>query len=91
MEHELAAVWLIEPAKRSSCRLHKKYPQLALVPVYAQMRNLIDMLIVAFIQEKDYYTGKQDLGPGNEKVLSVEAIRSQRWGLRSTRYGKVTR
>ena len=53
-----------------------KYPQLASqVPVYAQMRNLIDMLIVAaFIQEKDYYSqASWDLGLlGNEKVLSVE-------------------
>ena len=54
----------------------EKYPQLASqVPVYAQMRNLIDMLIVAaFIQEKDYYAqASWDLGLlGNEKVLSVE-------------------
>ncbi len=53
-----------------------KYPQLASqVPVYAQMRNLIDMLIAAaFIQEKDYYSqASWDLGLlGNEKVLSVE-------------------
>ena len=53
-----------------------KYPQLASqVPVYAQMRNLIDMLIVAaFIQEKDYYSqASWDLGLlGNEKILSVE-------------------
>ena len=54
----------------------EKYPQLASqVPVYAQMRNLIDMLIVAaFIQEKDYYSqASWDLGLlGNEEVLSVE-------------------
>lgn len=53
-----------------------KYPQLASqVPVYAQMRNLIDMLIVAaYIQDKDYYTqASWDLGLlGNEKILSVE-------------------
>ena len=53
-----------------------KYPQLASqVPVYVQMRNLIDMLIVAaYIQDKDYYTqASWDLGLlGNEKILSVE-------------------
>lgn len=53
-----------------------KYPQLASqVPVYAQMRNLIDMLIVAaYIQDKDYYTqASWDLGLlGDEKILSVE-------------------
>jgi len=53
-----------------------KYPALAKkVPVYAQMRNLIDMLIAsAYIQQQDFY-GKSswDLGLlGDEKILSVE-------------------
>jgi hypothetical protein len=53
-----------------------KYPSLAKkVPVYAQMRNLVDMLIAsAYIQQQDFY-GKAswDLGIlGDENILSVE-------------------
>jgi hypothetical protein len=54
----------------------KKYPQLAeKTPVFAELKNLVDMSIVAaFIQEMDYY-GKADwnLGIfGDEQKLSVE-------------------
>jgi len=54
----------------------KKYPQLAAKsPVYAQLRNLIDMAIAAaYIQQEDYY-GKADWELktlGNESIYSVE-------------------
>lgn len=54
----------------------KKYPQLAeKSPVYAQLRNLIDMAIAAaYIQQEDYY-GKADWELktlGDEEVYPVE-------------------
>ena len=52
------------------------YPQLAhLEPVYAELRNLIDMSVVAaFIQEKDYYNQADwDLGIfADESAYPVE-------------------
>lgn len=54
----------------------EKYSKLAeTTPVYAQLRNLIDMSIVAaFIQESDFYGQSQwDLGSfANESLLKVE-------------------
>ena len=54
----------------------RAYPQLALkMPVYAQLRNLIDMLIAAaYIQQQDFYgqAGWSMEVFGNEKVVPVE-------------------
>jgi hypothetical protein len=54
----------------------QRYGELARkVPVYAQLRNLIDMLIAcAFIQDQDYYGQAGWNTPlfGNERVVSVE-------------------
>ena len=54
----------------------RMYPQLARrAPVYAQMRNLIDMLIAAaYIQEQDFYgqAGWSMELFGNEQMLAVE-------------------
>jgi hypothetical protein len=61
----------------------KAYPELASKsPVYAQLRNLIDMLVAsAFIQEQDYY-GKAGWSMelfGSEKAYPVETGQSPRW------------
>lgn len=54
----------------------RKYPELAArLPIYAQLRNLIDMAIAAaFIQQQDYYgqTGWKMEVFGSEKALPLE-------------------
>lgn len=58
----------------------RKYPELARKsPVYAQLRNLIDMAVAAaFIQQEDYYsqTGWSMETLGNEALLSVETYQT---------------
>jgi hypothetical protein len=58
----------------------EKYPQLAArVPVFAQLRNCIDLAVAAaFIQQQDYY-GKAGWDPGvfgSEKEYPVETLNS---------------
>ena len=62
----------------------KKYPELAeRSPVYAELRNLIDLAVAAaYIQQQDYY-GKAgwDLGIlGNEKTFAVETYHAAEAG-----------
>lgn len=50
---------VVDPASQAFVKTFtKKYPELAKkVPVYAQLKNLIDMTIVAaYIQDRDFYT-----------------------------------
>ena len=65
----------------------KKYPELAeRLPVYAQLRNLIDLAVAAaFIQEKDYYrqAGWTMETLGDEKQFAVRSIpRRCKWNRR---------
>ena len=60
----------------------KKYPELARQsPVYAELRNLIDLVVAAaYIQQKDYY-GKADWEIklfGNEGAFAVETYNAPR-------------
>ena len=84
------------PARRSSPSFTKKYPELAeRSPVYAELRNLIDLAVAAaYIQQQDYYGKagwKMDVF-GNEKAFPVETydIR-RRWNRPSTPSGRATR
>jgi hypothetical protein len=65
-------------AKAFADEFTKKYPQLsAALPIYSQLRNLIDMSVVAaFLQQRDYY-GKVDWhmeGFGNEATMPVKTV-----------------
>ena len=70
-----AAVWT-ERSKQFVESFTRKYDQLAQkAPVYAQLRNLIDMLIAsAYIQQQDFYgqAGWSMEVFGNEKLIPVE-------------------
>jgi hypothetical protein len=65
-------------AKLFADEFTKKYPQLsAAMPIYAQLRNLIDLAVVAaFLQQRDY-SGKADWrmeGLGNEATRPVKTV-----------------
>jgi hypothetical protein len=65
-------------AKAFADEFTKKYPQLsAALPIYSQLRNLIDLSVVAaFLQQHDYY-GKVDWrmeGFGNEATMPVKTV-----------------
>lgn len=67
----------VDPASQRFVRTFTQlYPQLALkMPVYAQMRNMIDMLIAsAYIQQQDFYgqAGWSMDVLGNEQLYPVE-------------------
>ena len=67
----------VNKASQAFCQAFTdKYPQMAsLEPVYAQLRNLIDLAVsAAFIQQEDYYNqAGWDLGVfGDEQKCSVE-------------------
>ena len=72
----------------------KKYPEIAAKsPVYAQMRNMIDVIIAAaFIRQEDYY-GRADWTLGvfaDEEALPVETLANPRmWNAPSTFFGKA--
>jgi hypothetical protein len=66
------------PAKAFTDEFTKKYPQLsAVLPIYAQLRNLIDLSVVAaFLQQRDYYSkaGWRMEGFGNDSTLPVHTL-----------------
>ncbi|HKD35966.1 MAG TPA: hypothetical protein VKB78_04170, partial [Pirellulales bacterium] len=69
-------------AKAFADEFTKKYPQLsAALPIYAQLRNLIDLSVVAaFIQQQDYFgkAGWRMDGFGDEGKMPVKTENAPR-------------